>query len=853
MKRRIHLFAHLWLGSCLAVLAFGAKAETPLSRVGVVTLDIKSQPVGAALNALAQQAGIQVLFYSDVSNGLKAPALSGTFTPDEALIQLLSNTDLTYSYVNPRTVAIHRAASTVPAGRTTREQAAPHVMRLANLQISEQPSDEVVQETVRPEVRRQNSSEERRNPRIEEVIVTAQKSSERLQDVPVPVTVISADNLVHSNQLQLQDYYTRIPALNLTTANPYGGAMIALRGVTTGGYTAPTVGIVVDDVPFTSSTTSGGGFVAGDIDPSDLARVEILRGPQGTLYGASSIGGLIKYVTVDPSTDAVSGRIQVGSSSVHNGDQLGYGVRGAVNVPLGDTWAVRASGFTRRDPGYIDDPVHGENGVNWAKVVGGRVSTLWRPSEIVTVKLGALLQDEESHGASYVDVPPGVGELQQSRPPGSGGYDKEMQVYSANLVAKLGRLDLTAVSAYADKDNAFSIDFTRLFGTGTTSIATYTTKKFSQEIRLSTAIGNRVDWLFGVFYTDEDSRIVQDIWRTDFTTGIPTVKTVRINNPTTFTEYAAFTNLTFHITDRFNVQIGGRESDIRQTRISHSGPALGIPTEIVTQPKTRSKENSFTYLLTPQFKVSPDLMLYARLASGYRPGGPNTAAAIALGLPSQFEADQTQNYEIGVKGNLLDRVLSFDASAYYIDWKDIQVTLSDPVTRFGYSANGARARSQGVEFSVESRPLSGLTVTAWAAWNDAALTEDFPPTNTSWGVDGERLPLSARFSANLSLEHDFYLTSRARGFVGASVSYVGDRLGVFKNKASTPERQIFPAYTKTDLNAGARYEFWTMNAFVNNVTDRRALLTGGLGSSPADTLFTVIQPRTIGLSLTRDF
>src|SRR5206468_3611738 len=149
-------------------------------------------------------------------------------------------------------------------------------------------------------------------------------------------------------------------------------------------------GILVDDVPYGSSTANGGGPLAPDIDPSDLSQVEVLRGSQGTLYGASSMGGLIKFVTIDPSTDAVSGRVQIGATDVYNGNKLGYTVRGAINVPLTSDFAIRASAFTRSDAGYIDDVRLHVDGVNKNRVDGGRLSALWKPSSTFSIALSAL-------------------------------------------------------------------------------------------------------------------------------------------------------------------------------------------------------------------------------------------------------------------------------------------------------------------------------------------------------------------------------------------------------------------------------------------------------------------------------
>jgi len=166
-----------------------------------------------------------------------------------------------------------------------------------------------------------------------------------------------------------------------------------------------------------------------------------------------------------------------------------------------------------------------------------------------------------------------------------------------------------------------------------------------------------------------------------------------------------------------------------------------------------------------------------------------------------------------------------------------------------YGANGGRAKSQGVEFSVESRPLQGLTVSAWVALNDAVLTENFPANSTAYGVRGDRLPNSSRFTGTLSFEQAFGLTSKATGFVGGSTSYVSDSVGQF---TGTPQRQIYPAYARTDLRAGVRFNSWTGTLFVNNATDKRAALTGGLGTIFPN-LFQYIQPRTLGLSVSTTF
>jgi iron complex outermembrane recepter protein len=696
---------------------------------------------------------------------------------------------------------------------------------------------------------------------LEEIIVTAEKKVERLLDVPIPVTAISAQTLVDTNQFKMADFYATIPGVVLNTGF-LGDSSLTIRGLNSGGGN-PTVAVTIDDVPY-GAYGSGGGIVP-DFDPSDLARVEVLRGPQGTLYGASSIGGLIRYVTIDPSTDAVSGLVQANTSNVYNGAKLGYSFRGAVNVPLSDTIAVRVSGFTRQDPGYVDNVLTGQDDVNKEEVDGGRLAALWRPSQEFSLKLTALVQRDTANGLPYSQL--GLGDLQQSAVREAGAYDKNIQAYSAILQAKFDDVALTAVTGYGRTRYVESFDISSALGgpggltdqppfdvQGAVATENFTTNAFTQEVRLTAPIGQTIEWLIGGFFTHESSSVVEPLLAEVPLTGESVGELVRFIEPSTFSEYAAFADLTFHVTEQFDVQVGGRESENRQSFMETVlGPDTAIFTGAAGSPKiyptVHTEDNSFTYLLTPRFKLSSDLMIYARFASGYRPGGPNNLTA--PGLPPHFDPDTTRNYEIGVKGDFLGHTLSIDTSLYYTSWKNLQLGLVDVSNEQTYAGNGGGAKSQGIEFSAESRPLNGLTVALSASLSDAVLTQPLPATSTAFGASGSRLPYSSRFSGALSLQQAFPLTSSVSGFVGGVVSYMGDRLGGFTGFAITP-RQNLPAYAKTDLRAGVKYNSWTVNLFANNVADRRGVLDGGADVIPANAFF-YIEPRTVGLSIARAF
>jgi outer membrane receptor protein involved in Fe transport len=361
-----------------------------------------------------------------------------------------------------------------------------------------------------------------------------------------------------------------------------------------------------------------------------------------------------------------------------------------------------------------------------------------------------------------------------------------------------------------------------------------------------------VDWLAGVYYAHDDNQAHDLSDAVDPATLVPAGLLIDDLYPTTFAEYAVFGDLTFKITDRFDIQVGGRQSENRQIyEETISGPLwalFGLPDPSYNPPE-HSTDSAFTYLLTPRFRVSSDLMMYARFASGYRPGGPNPTCVL-FPTPCQYAPDKTQNYEVGVKGAALDQLVSFDASLYYINWEDIQLQVADSTSGFIYYTNASKAKSQGVEVAAQVRPFTGFTLGGWVAWNDAKLTADLPPTG-AFGVSGDRLPFSSRISGNLSLEQEWTLASGAGLFAGAAVSYVGERENNFPNTA-TAERLKLPSYVMSNLRAGLRQDMWTLSAFVNNVGDKRGALAY-VPISPTGYSTSYIQPRSYGMSLAVTF
>ncbi len=802
------------------------------AQAAVVHFDLPRQPLADSLRTIGSQTHTNILFDPSVVAGREAPALKADMTLQQALSRLLSGTGIEFDYLSETTVVL-AAQSALGAGSGTMnglKVSAGHAVGVAAMDRRASSADAVAPE---------------------EVLVTAQKKKEeRLQDVPVPMTAIDAQSLTSNNQFHLQDYYASVPGLTLAL-DSRGAPFISIRGVTTGVGVTSTTGITIDDVPFGASSVHPAFNPTPDVDPNDLARIEVLRGPQGALYGASSLGGLVKYVTIDPSTAGFSGLFQVGTESVHNGDGAGYAASGAVNMPLTDTAAIRMSGFAHQDPGYIDNVLTGQQGVNKSRTDGGRLSTLWQPSAAFTLKVSALFQDSLSDGSSQVEIAPQFADLQQSFLKGFGGYDRKIQAYSANLSGKIGRAELTSLTGYSKSDVSGSLDSTYYLGSeaeylyhvgGGGWLEHNITQKLSQELRLSVPLTQWVDWLLGAFYTHEKTQADGGFVLEDPVTFERGAGVLFQQLGIKYQEYAAFTDLTFKLSDAFDIQLGGRESRNRQTFDQMETYPYPGDTSVQISPETHSNDNSFTYLFTPRYRLGPNLMTYARIASGYQPGGSNFGSSAVV--PVIYAPDKTQNYEVGAKGEFLDRRLSLDASVFRILWHDIQLFSGNQIS--SYVLNGSRAKSDGVELSLTAKPLSGLTMSGWAVWNEAELTEPLPG-GVPGGRAGDPLPYSSRFSGYVSATQEVPLWADVRGFVTASLSYVGSREAEFA--ATLPLRQTLPAYAKTDMQFGMRSEQWQEMVFVTNVTDRRGYLDVQDGSP----FFDVIQPRTMGFNVSLKF
>ena len=694
---------------------------------------------------------------------------------------------------------------------------------------------------------------------LEEVVVTAQKFEQKLSETPLSVTAISARNLEVLGATQFRDFANTVPSLTFTTSG-VGSTQVNLRGITTGNNISPTVGIYVDEVPYGSSTPfASGAQLALDVGLFDVSRIEILRGPQGTLYGASTMGGLLKYVSVVPEVSAFGATARAGIVSTSGGG-VGYDAAAAINAPLADDKAaLRVSGFYTRDGGFIDNLANGRDDVNESSVYGGRADLFAKPTDKLTLRLAAFAQDIDRDGTASADFglasgEPIDGDLDQRRLRAE-PFEQEFRLVSGTLGYDFENAALTSISSYQTVRSHAITDVSAFFvpalaGAGIVlgSIEVEKeneTDKFTQEVRLA-ATGTLLDWSIGAFYTDEDSDQFQTLNSSTPDGAVFPVNLLTVQLPSSYEEYAGFGTLTWHATSKLDFTGGLRYAHNSQTQ-----EQIGSGPLIFSVPERSDTDSILTYLATIRYRASDNLMSYLRYATGYRPGGPNVVLNDLSGQPLAspvFASDELRSYEGGIKASTADGRFGVDAAVYFIKWDDLQINAVR--NGLGVVDNAAAAESKGAELTLTLVPTPQLTLVGAFAYIDAELSEDAPDLG---GVEGDRLPDTPEFTGALSADYGFELAGR-EAFLGTTVRHVTDRVSSYDASAGSPQYDL-PEYTTVDLRTGLQLGSARLQFYVRNVFDERGQLsaTTAFSALGGPVAVSLVQPRTIGLNVITQF
>lgn len=712
------------------------------------------------------------------------------------------------------------------------------------------------------------------------VTVTANKRPEDVAKVDSAVSVVTGESLILQQATQLADYVANMPGVTVNTLGSAGQASITIRGIPplTNGSKVATY---INDAPLGSSGIWGAQSTFQlDLLPFDLDKIEVFRGPQGTLYGASSMGGLLKYDLLEPDTEKLEAEVGVDTSAVNGAGQLGKTVQGRVNLPIKeDVLGLSLSAFSDTTPGYIDNTYGGQTHVNSSARSGGRIAVSFIPSDTLTIDLNALTQHTHSSDDATISL---LNPSQTTQPDGSilvsGGtklgsltenkaflapFDSTVDLYSANIEWNPGPFDFvsTTSSSHNDivhvADNSISYgSYYPLFGLPpglARSALDLKLSKFTQEFRVSTPTDEPFSGLLGVFYTNENA--TNDQLVSAFDTSYQPISALQpyagyAHIPTRYTEYATFANAVWNVSPKFALSAGVRYS-INEQRfdVTGSGVLLGLPqTPPTALPTVNSKDDNTTYKVSGKYQLTNSVMIYARVATGYAPGGANTPYP---GAPRSVGAETLTSYEAGIKSHFYDNKLLLNLTGYHIAWNNIQ--LPAVINNVAYTENGGRASSNGVELSSVVSPVRNLSVELSAAYTDAELKSVAANVSTPFVLNTQLL-LVPKATATISTNYSWSVGKWAAQ-IGATIRWVDKEYGV--EKVVGQPYFILPSSTLVNLDASVTKGPVTFRAYVRNLTNKLAPTTGFLNTDvTGNTLQTdlaITQPRTIGVGVIYKF
>jgi iron complex outermembrane recepter protein len=799
---------------------------------------IPAQPLESALRSLAQQRDFQVVYRSELVAKFSCPALEGNFTRDAALTRLLAGTGLTFHYLDENTVTVVPGAEAAPlaVGHSAGNGSRAGVESPPNSPTGPVSTPLAAAPMQLPPAEPLQSAEQA------QVLITANKRVEKLQDVPASIAVLSADYLADTESVSFQDYLTAVPGVSYYQNAAQTNA-IFIRGVSAGVniLSSSTTGIYIDDAPVTQSV---GGTV--DLNTFDLARVEVLRGPQGTLYGAASMGGTVRLITNKPDLSSIATSVETELSQTSHGT-LSYNTNAMFNLPLSDTLGLRVVGGFRESGGFIDEVDLGRNDANFDQTSTLRAQMRWQPNGRTDVLLSVFYQDEV-YGAHPEAYPgPGFGPYQGGVNFPEGGK-QPFTLYALTLNDDLGFATLTSSSSYYDKRSVAereNPDGEVMLGVsaGIGEQLIYEAATFSQEIRLASASAGPYRWLVGTFYSDGKGPSLQGY-------GLSTLPAVSAENlynadiPQRQHQSALFGEVGRTLLDGLTFTAGLRRSQYSDHTIDRES---GVFAGGIVNTDSGANDHFLNQRYTLSYTPVRDQLFYVQAASGSRPGGPTEAAGltescrtdlVSLGFdppPVQTRPDSLWTYEVGSKSSFGERV-TLNTALYYTQWRDIQsaVTLQCGEQ---FPSNAGAADIRGAEIALDAKPTAGWTLTASAAFTDSFVTA----ANASVGAFvGSPLPLVPQFNGAVGAQYSFALSANAHAYVRTDAKYVGHEYADFQ---ASPMGFRMPAYTLMDARLGVRTGRYDVALYGTNLFDNRIVLYEAVDPLRQ----TLARPRTVGV------
>ena len=852
---------------------------------------ILEETLGAALGKIVQQTNLIVLYPHELSERTGMKPVIGRYTVSEALDILLSGTEFSGGLTENGVMYISLSGSEKQRDRED-EVTGGKVKQSLLATVSAFLFGAA--ETSAAYAQDQDDSAEFE---LEQIIVTATRREMRLQDVPISVSVLSQEQLDRQGVNTFLDFAEQIPSLGFNNEGGPTFQTLSLRGVgvasggTAGAGSDSTVAVYLDETPIVAPFSRN-----ATIQPIlfDIDRVEVLRGPQGTLFGASSMGGAIRYITNKPDPSGFDARF-TSELSITEGGGENYSISGMVNVPLMETLAARLVVTYREDSGYIDrlpfsfvenpidsdvvpDPLAGsaatiEQDVNSSEIFGARLSFRWTPFDGLAITPTVHYQRTDLDSTAEADV--AQGEFLQVR------FQDEPQsardeYYNLLVEYEFGFADFISSTTYLEREVS-ATDFlgnlaAALIGQPFDELIANTdndvvnervnpNELFVQEARLQSNTGGNLQWLVGVFYLDQTGGEDQNFLAPSFVAfgkdlGVFPADAPNFafaeNTNTTQKQIAVFGDVSYTFFDQLELSVGLRWTDSEKSTESFiDGALFGV--------STTDLQAEFDGEFTPRFHLAwrpnPDLMLYGSAAQGFRlgrdqtpiTGGPCVPDLIALGIDpeasGQVGGDSLWNYEIGAKSSLFGGRVTANVAGFYIDWSGIQQTVN-LACGVGFITNAGQADIKGLELELFANPTDAVTLNFGLSYTDAEAGSegqfDIP------GQDpGDRLPEVPKWVVTAGAQYTYPILSGMSGYIRGDVSY---RSEIFQDFAQSAALRR-PSYVLAGARIGVETDRWDAALFGDNLLDEYIVYTldnTGVEARPG-------RPRTWGVRLTGKF
>jgi iron complex outermembrane receptor protein len=735
---------------------------------------------------------------------------------------------------------------------------------------------------------------------LAEIVVTAEKRSSTVQTTPLSITALTGEDLASRGLSSAQEIVQAVPGISIASAGP-GQAKYEIRGLSSDGGESPTIGFYLNETPITPPASATTGKSAIDPDLYDLNRVEVLRGPQGTLYGSASMGGTVKLVTNPPDLASTYGSTETSVSGTDGGG-LNYAQKGMVNIPLVDNEvALRIVGNYGHDSGWIDrivipnfpietnggltrgnvlglpaSAIH--HGVNDADVRGVRASLLIQPNSALTVTPMIFYQNISQGGLNTYDSLPGT--LAHYQPfDVAEPFSDRFTVYSVTVDYAFEHAALTSATSYWSRRTSQLEDASEAVQDGlglpafrtadggigaAQSYETDTTDEFSQEIRLASTGHGKVDWLVGAFFSRFSDTFHGGSTIPGLATALGgafgTTDLFDVSIPLVVKQQAGFANATYNVSNSWKIAAGARYFAYQSAVDSSSkGFAYGGETPILASASASASG------VSPKVDISyeplSDLLLYAIAAKGFREGGGNfpvpttgqvgsvcLANLQAIGresAPSLFDPDTVWSYEAGEKSRLFDHRLTLNADLFYTLWSKVQQPVA-LACGLGFTANGPNAEVKGGELELQAQLSSALSVTQSVALASAEFTQDFAASGI---VKGQALFNAPRVTASSSIRYEHPIAGR---------KYVATLQNSYSSATTDLSYQINHLGPRdiTNLRFGVESPKWSLFVYSTNIFNKRVDLENidiNSFTGPSYNRVATNQPLTVGLSLSVNY